>query len=236
MEKRAKNGILVTSIITLALVALLSVFVFVVPFEKVSVTSHYINYGFACFVFIAQGVIFAITMFGEKNAQQRVMGLPIIHSGFVALGLQILASFIFFLTNAFVSLAPWIVILVEAIIIAYMVICVAKGFFFKSHVETFQEVKKKTEFMDEFRARLQATCSTNRIESISPLLEDLYDCARASDPVSNEKTLESETELLSLLQELKIAIRNGNETESRELIIQMKSTLLERNALCKIGK
>ena len=236
MDRRAKSGVIVTTIITVVLLALLNVFTFAVPFPRVSEVSHYVNYGIASGVLIAQGVIFALTMFGEQNPEQRVLGLPIIHSGFVALGMQLLASAAFFAANAFIDLALWIVVVVEAIIIGYMVICVSKGFFFKSHVKAFKESEKNTKFMDEFRARLKALCAINRIETISRQLEDLFDTARGSDPVTNDKTLDSESELLSLLQDLDEAIKAGNEDDSREIITRMNNTLMERNALCKAGK
>ena len=236
MDKRAKSGILATTIVTIALLALLNVFTFAVPFNRVSTVSHFINYGAASFVLVAQGAIFALTMFGEKDAEQRVMGLPIIYTGFIALGAQSVASIAFFVTNAFVELAPWIVGVIEALIIVYMLISAVKGFFFKSHIQSFKDAKQNTDFMDEFRARLKALCALNRIESIARELEDLYDTARGSDPITNGKTLDSESELLSLLQELDEAIKDGNESEGREIISRMKNTLLERNALCKTGK
>ena len=236
MKKRAKSGVLATSIITAVLIGLLSVITFAVPFNRLSLVSHYLNFGLACFVLLAQAVIFAITMFGEKDAKQRVMGLPIIYTGFVALGFQLIVSAIFFLANAFVELAPWIVIVVEAVVIAYLTISVTKGFFFKSHSKTFSETEFKTQFMDDFRARLKAMCAVNSIDGISKTLEDLYETARGSDPISNEKTMESEAELLSLLQELDSAIKAGNESDSRSILVKMKNTLSERNALCKTGK
>lgn len=236
MDKRTKGGVLATTIITLALLALLNVFTFAIPFTKVSTISHFLNYGLASFVLIVQGVIFAITMFGERDPGQRVLGLPIIHSGFVALGLQLIASIVFFSVNAFIELPIWVVVVVEAVVIGYMIICASKGFFFKSHVQAFKESEKNTKFMDEFRARMKALVAINAIESISRELEDLNDIVRGSDPITNDKTLDSESELLSLLQELDEAIKEGNESNARDILTRMRNTLTERNALCKAGK
>ena len=90
--------------------------------------------------------------------------------------------------------------------------------------------------MDEFRARLKALNKINKIEGVERILSDLLDIALGSDPVTNDKTLDSESELLSLLQELDESIKDGSEEEARTVIEKTKNALLERNVLCKAGK
>ena len=90
--------------------------------------------------------------------------------------------------------------------------------------------------MDEFRARLRALNKINKIEGVESILSDLLDIALGSDPVTNDKTLDSESELLSLLQELDESIKDGSEEEARAVIEKIKNALLERNVLCKAGK
>ena len=130
----------------------------------------------------------------------------------------------------------WIVVIVEAFIIAYLVIQMAKGFFFKRRVIEYQEHAANTKFMDEFRARLKAIVAINNNENIEKELRALLDLALGSDPVTNDKTLDSESELLSCLQELDEAVKSGSEDDSRAVITKTKNTLLERNVLCKAGK
>ena len=90
--------------------------------------------------------------------------------------------------------------------------------------------------MDEFRARLKALSGINKNENIEKVLMDLLDIALGSDPVTNDKTIDSESELLSLLQGLDDAIKNGSEDEARDIIEKTKNALLARNVLCKTGK
>ena len=90
--------------------------------------------------------------------------------------------------------------------------------------------------MDEFRSRLRALNKINKIEGVKKNLSDLLDIALGSDPVTNDKTLDSESELLSLLQELDESIKDGSEEEARTVIEKTKNALLERNVLCKAGK
>ena len=237
MNPKAKNGIITTTVITLVLVILFNVIFFAIPIPVCSGHAHWINYGMTSFVLGAQGVIFAVTMFGEKDAQARVLGIPVIYSGFVTLGVQLLISGTFLLINAFVGLPFYVVVIVEALILAYMIINFAKGFFFRSHAQSLNEsTDKATAFMDIFRARLQALSAINQIESIARPLEDLTDIARGSDPMTNEYTLASESKLLELLQKLDDSIKAGDEEDSVEILVAMRNTLLERNALCKVGK
>ena len=93
-----------------------------------------------------------------------------------------------------------------------------------------------TKFMDEFRARLKALSRINKNENIEKILDDLLDISLGSDPITNDKTVDSESELLSLLQELDDSIKNGSEDEARDIIEKTRNALLERNVLCKAGK
>ena len=90
--------------------------------------------------------------------------------------------------------------------------------------------------MDEFRAELKVLNRINKNENISRPLEDLLNIALGSDPVTNDKTAEKEKELHELLSELNEVMKSGSEEKFREAIEKTKNTLIERNALCKMGK
>lgn len=236
MKKISKSGIITTIVIYIFTILLLNVFTFLVPFEKKDSTILGIAYGCAMFVIIGEFLITLLSFFIETNDNQKILGLPIVYSGFIALIIQLIATSVFYLCNAFIVLPIWVVIVVEMLIFAYFGIQIAIGFFFKKRNEEYHEDNANTKFMDEFRARLKGLLAINRIESISEEMEDLVDIARGSDPVTNDKTLDSESELLSLLQDLDESIKNGSESDSREIIIRIKNILTERNVLCKSGK
>ena len=231
-----KSGLIASVVITIFLVILLNICTFVIPFEKLSTAVSIVAYIMAEIVIIAEGIIVASQLFHEPDRNQKVLGLPIVFSSYISLGIQLIATTIFYIVNSFIEMPVWIVIIVEAFIIAYLAIRIAKGFFFKKRVIEYQEHAANTKFMDEFRARLKAIVAINNNENIEKELRNLLDLALGSDPVTNDKTLDSESELLSCLQELDEAIRSGSEEESRTIIVKTKNTLLERNVLCKAGK
>lgn len=236
MKRMNKTGVIATLIIYGLAIALLTIITFVVPFEKKSAIVLGIAYGCSMLVFIGECVATLLSFFGEENANQKVLGLPIVYSCYVAGIVQLVVTIIFYLCNAFVILPIWIPVVVETLIIVYFGTQIAIGYFFKKRNEDYHEVIANTKFMDEFRARLKGLFAINRIDGISKELENLVDIARGSDPVTNDKTLDSESELLSLLQDLDESIKSGSEVDSREIINRMKNTLTERNVLCKSGK
>ena len=237
MKKRISKSGVVTALVTLVvLLAIFNVCTFAIPFNKVDLTVHYTIYGCAEFVIIAQMLLIIFQLFLEEKPNQKIIGLPILYFGYITLVIQLVCTLIFYLTNAYVALPLWVVILVECLVIGFGIIQVALGFFFKHRNEDYHENFANTKFMDEFRCRLKALCQINKNENIVKVLDDLLDTALGSDPVTNEKTLDSESELLSLLQELDETIKDGSEEEARLVIERTKNTLLERNVMCKAGK
>ena len=235
-EKNSKNGIFATIIITLVVLALLNVCTFIIPFNKVDLIVHFTAYGCAEFVILAEMTLILTQLFSGAELNQKIVSLPIVLYGYIVVVIQVVTTAVFYLINAYIELPIWIVIIVESLIIGFGIIRTAKGFFFKAKSVDYHESFANTKFMDEFRARLRALYKINNNKNIEKVLEDLLETALSSDPVTNDKTIDSESELLSLLQELDEAIKDGSEEESRNVIEKTRNALLERNVLCKTGK
>ena len=235
-NKLVKSGVLAAIIITLVSLVLLNVCTFVIPFNKVDSAVFFTAYGCSEFVILMEMVIVISQLFLEGNPNQRVLGLSIVHSGYVTTIAQIVLTAIFYIVNAFIALPLWVVLVIECLILGIGVIQIVKGFFFKTRVEEYHEKVANTKFMDEFRVRLKALDKINTIASVSKELSDLVDVALGSDPITNEKTIDSEVEVVSLFQELYVAIKDGSEERTSNTIKLMKNVLLERNTLCKAGK
>lgn len=235
-NKNSKSGVIATLVIYFVLIAILSVCTFAIPFPKLNNGVIVTSYVCSATMIIAEGSLTLFLLFKEENADQKILGFPIIFFGYVALILQFLSNIVFYICNAFIELQIWIVILVEALLYGFFIVQIAKGFFFKNRNVEYHERIANTKFMDEFRAKLKVLVLTNKNENINKELEDLLDTANGSDPVTNEKTIDIEKELSENLLEIEKAIKFGSDGESRILIEKIKNTLLERNALCKIGK
>lgn len=235
-NKINKNGIITTIVIAAVALMLLNVCTFVIPFNKIDMSVHFTVYGCAEFVVLAEMVLILTQMFGGDESNQKIISLPIVFWGCVTAAIQFFVTAGFYLANAFVEIPVWVVVIVECVLIGFGVAQVAKGFFFKARNAEYHENVANTKFMDEFRARLKALSRINKNENIQKILEDLLDISLGSDPVTNDKTVDSESELLSLLQELDDAIKNGSEEDTRDIIEKTRNALLERNVLCKAGK
>ncbi len=234
--KSSKSGIKATLIIYAVLIVILTVCTFAIPFPKLDNGVLITSYVCAVIMTMAEGSLALSFLFNEEKLNQRVLFLPILFSGYVVLVLQFVTTLVFYICNAFIKLPIWIVIVVECLLFGYLIIQLAKGFFFKGRNREYHNRAANTEFMDEFRARLKAIVAINLNENIKKELEDLLDTAKGSDPITNDKTMDSESELLSELQELDEAIKSGSEEDARVVIKKTKNTLLERNVLCKTGK
>lgn len=236
LNNTSKNGIKATLIIYFVLIILLSVCTFVIPFPRTNNGSLVAAYIGAVMMIIAEGSLALTVLFKEEELDKRILDLPIIYSGYIILIIQLMATIIFYICNAYMNLPTWIVIVTECFLFGAFVIQVVKGFFFKNRIIEYRDNIVNTKFMDEFRARLKAIVAINENMEASKDLQDLLEIANGSDPITNDRTIDSENELLSDLQELDEAVKSGSEESIKIVINKTKNTLLERNALCKVGK
>lgn len=237
MKNQSKNtGIIINVLVGILLLAILNVCTFAIPYPKVSLAVHYTIYGCSEFMVLFAVILAILNLQVEKDRSQKILGLPILYWSYVMLGVQVIASIILYVTNAFVSCPIWLVVLLECILLCLTFIQVAKGYFFKAKSKEYHENVANTEAMDTLRARLSFLKSTNGIASLSAELEDVLDIAKGSDPVGNKMTQSVDAELVSILDELQKNIQEGSEEKSRNSVREFKNKLLERNALCKAGK
>lgn len=235
-NKTNKSGVIIITITVIFLLVLLNLFTFLIPFTKISTSVLLLTYICTEVVILAVGIITILSLFTDEEANQKIISLPIIQNGIITSITQILATIVFFVLNALITVQLWVVIIVECLILFFGTFQIMRGYFFKTRNADYHENKANTTFINEFRARLKALVAINQIASVAKALEDLYDTARGSDPISTDKTLDSENELLLLLQELDDAIKQGSTDRTGEIIKQSKNTLLERNALCQNSK
>lgn len=235
-NKTNKSGVIIITITVIFLLVLLNLFTFLIPFTKISTSVLLLTYICTEVVILAVGIITIFSLFTDEKANQKIISLPIIQNGIITSITQILATIVFFVLNALITVQLWVVIIVECLILFFGTFQIMRGYFFKTRNADYHENKANTTFINEFRARLKALVAINQIASLAKALEDLYDTARGSDPISTDKTLDSENESLALLQELDDAIKQGSTDRTGEIIKQSKNILLERNALCQNSK
>lgn len=149
---------------------------------------------------------------------------------------QIVFLIIACVVNSYINMPLWIDIVVECIIIGLFIIQISKGLFFKSRNAEYHENVTNTAFMDKFRSDLKIICSINKMSNIQNELNDLLDIALGSDPVTNDKTIELESELMLLIKELNSNIKENSFDNTNKTLINIREILIERNNICKTGK
>ena len=237
MKNKANNsGVVATAVIAILLIAILSVLTFAVPFTKVDQNVLLIVYLCSVALFALEGGLTIGLLFGKGNGNQKVLGLPIVYSGLIGTIIQLAVTIAFYVANAFVSVPLWIPIVVEAVLYCFVAIQLALGFFFRARNEEYHENKANTGWMDSLRAEIKILASSRKEGELGKAYEDLYDLARGSDPVGNDKSFEVEKKIDGLLTELKTAREEGASEKEIGLVGDMTATLKERNALCKLGK
>ncbi len=236
MKKNIEKGLISVALITIILIVLLNIVTFAIPFNKNDIAVLITAYLISEIIIIATGVINLILLFINDGIDNKVYSLPIIHFSYTMMIVQLIFTLIIYICNAYLMVPLWLIIVIESFIIAIYTIKIIIANLFKGHLINNEEKVNKTVFMDEFRARLKAIALINQNENVEKVLNNLLETALVSDPISNENTLDSESELLSNIQELDDVIKNGSEEEIRVIIDRTTKTLLERNALCKAGK
>lgn len=237
MKKTRSSGILAVIIITLVAIGILSTLTFAIPFVKFNVAILVTSYVCAVVMILLTGAVALSGFFLERNKNQAILSLPIFRNMSIACTVQLIATITFYVLNALFEFIPiWTLIVTEVLIYGVALVFFMMGYFFKKRNEEYHARQANTKVIDEVRARLRALNTINKIDAVSKELQDLLETSHGSDPISNERTIDSESELLSNIQELDEAIKSNQEAEAREAIEKTKNTLLERNALCKLGK
>ncbi len=235
-NKTTKSGVLITSVITILLIIVLSVLTFAVPFNKIDWKVLLVVYICSAAFFLIECGLTNGLIFGKGNRNQKILGLPIVYSCFTGVIMQLIVTIAFYVANAFVLIALWIPIVIESVLYCFVTIQLALGFFFKARNEEYHENKANTDWMDLLRAEIKILAFPKKKGEIGEAYEDLYDLARGSDPIGNEKSLEAERKIDELVNELKNSHEENSPEEEIVLVNKVASALKERNALCKLGK
>ena len=235
-KKRSRSGIIATSIITIALLVVLTLLTFAIPFPKIDRSVLLIVYLCSVGVIALEGGLIVGLFFGKGKPNSRILGLPIAYYCFLIAAVQMLVTGLFYALNAFVQVSLWIPCLVEALLCCFLVIQLALGFFFKARNAEYHESKANTAWMDSLRCEIRTLAQNHKEGELGKALENLSDLAAGSDPVGNGKSSEAEREIDVIISELKASFEKGSLEREMELIGKACSALKKRNALCKLSK
>ena len=205
---------------------LFNVIAFVIPTAKTP--SFWIAYAFTAVAFVGQ---IGIWKFGFKESdtlKSKFLGIPIIYVGIVYLLISLVS---FAVVMIFPIIAPWIVIIVYALIVGISAICIIGAEVTKDAIKDVeQKIQPKVFFIRELQADVEMLTEQEKDSDIKSALKNLSEKIRYSDPMSNENLSELEDNICSKVAELK------NSEDKTVIISEIDLLLTERNKKAKILK
>lgn len=229
MRKNALRGYIVLVVIF----ALFSLISFVAPFSRNN--DFWFAYVFGVIAVIAQLYFFRTAFTTGNSSRSRFYGFPIVRVGIIYLVLQIVASFAEMVLSEHIP--TWIVVGINAIILAFAVIGCVTVEMARDEVER-QERQKKID-VSSYK-ELQTLINGMRVQcnndELIPIIDDLCEAFKYGDPVSNEACADYEKELRELLISLQDAVMDNDQEGCKKLSVKIRATLMERNRICKISK
>lgn len=237
MKKRNNTGVVSSIIITVALLAILSIITWVIPMPR-NTSPIFITVYICAMVFIAaEGFLTVAVFFADNYSTKKILGLPIVYFGMMGVIAQLVATAIFYLVNAFVVVPVWIVVVVECLIYLITIVHLVFAFFFKKRTEEFKTNKTQTKYMDFLRAKLETVLIANENKDLRKPLEELLMSAKATDPVSNDLTKDIEIKIDDAVDAMIQLTEEGAANESIINAISKIETLIkQRSVYCKLGK
>lgn len=229
MSKNSIRGYVVLGI----LLVLFSVISFAVPFEKEG--TFWIAYFFGIIAIAFQIYVFKVAFEKGEGAKSKFYGFPIARVGLIYLIVQVVLSLVEMIVAGVIPV--WVAIVINVFPIAFAIIGCITVEVMRDEIERQDvELKKDTNNMRELQSISYSFISLCKDEGTKKMLEGLAEDFKYSDPVSSAKTKDIENELKVLLAEANKELVDDNIPVVRELIIKVKSILVERNRVCKLNK
>ena len=228
MTRNASRGMIMLGI----LLVVFSVIAFVIPFPKNTV--FWIAYVCGVIAILFQHYIFK-SSFGATDARSRFYGFPIARLGIYYLVVQLIVSIIEAALSKF--LPPWVVIIINVLILAAALIgCITTETMRDEIAAQDTKLKKSVSNIRELQSISAALADQCDDEETKKMLKKMADEFRYSDPLSSEKTIVLEADLLSRIKDLQQSISDGDFEGAKTLCGKLMECLRERNRICSVNK
>lgn len=225
MKKDMLRSILV-GVIVLAVYCLI---VFLIPFVKNA--TFWISFLFTLISFCVVAASVYIAFVKKPDAKSKFYGFPIARIGTVYSIVQLIAGLVFMVLSQWIPV--WVAVLVYAIALGAAIIGLISADTVVDEIQK-QDVKLKKNI--SMMRNLQSKLNQVAIDSGDPALKKLAEDIRYSDPVSSDALSEIEAELSASVDELQVAVVDGDTEAARQLCRKTSAILAERNRLCKLNK
>lgn len=229
MKKNSIHGYSILGIIFIAF-TLIS---FIVPFEKNGI--FWMAYVLGVFSIIFQIPVLKNAFSGDKELKSKIYGFPIAKIGVLYLILQMVISIIEMTIST--EKLIWIYIVINIIIMVLTIIgCIFTDIMRDEIVKQETNDKINTQNMKEMQMLSQTLADKCKDIETKKILNEVIDKLRYSDPITCEKSIKIETEIIQNMNEIRKEIDAENFETAKTICNELVESLNERNNICKLYK
>ena len=143
--------------------------------------------------------------------------------------LQFIFDIIILLIGQAVAIKSWIIWIIEAILIAILLIGIITRDVYRDAIEEMEKKDgNKTKFIEELRVEIKVLSNNASGKQYEKEINKLNDVVRYTDPVTNKEVIELEDEILYELDNLKKAIEESRESDASSYINKLIELVNER--------
>lgn len=206
---------------------------FLIPFAHMP--TFWVSFVFTLIAFGVVAASFYIAFIKNPDVKSRFYGFPIAKIGAIYGLVQLIAGIIFM---ALAVYAPvWLAVLVYAIALGAAVIGLISA---EAVVEEIRvqdvKLKKDVSLMRGLQSKVNQMAAQCDNPDAAVALKQFAEEMRYSDPVSSTSLAEIEADLSASVDELQVAIVDGDCDATKQLCRKASAILAERNRLCKLNK
>lgn len=229
LNEKEKKGLVVLAL----LFVVYTLIVLAVPFTKGGM--FWLTYLFTAAAFGVQAYVFKLSFEKEAGAKSKFYGFPIARVGVLYLAVQLVLGLVFM---ALAAVAPvWLALVLYLALLVAAAVGVIATDSIRDEVER-QDTQLKADVAAMRALQSQAAALPARCEddAAKAALEKLAEEFRYSDPVSAPALTDLETDMAATMEELSVAVTDGDNAAVLALCKKISATLAERNRLCKLNK
>lgn len=210
-----------------------SILSFVIPFAHTA--PFWIGYVLGVLAILVQLPIILVSFGRGQNLRSRLYGFPIAHIGCAYLVVQLVLSLVAMAVGALFPI--WLLIVLETLLIAATALGLLSTTAMRDEIQRQDTVlQANVSCMRALQSKAAALLGQTQDQQVLPLLKQLSEELRYSDPVSSAATSETEANLTICIDDIEKTLVDDDMDSVAALCKKASALLTERNRLCKLNK
>ena len=207
-----------------------------IPFPKNN-AAYWISFLFGLASLGVQAYVMKTAFDKGEPLRSKFYGYPIAKIGVTYLAVQIAVSFVFMAMGFIVRVPAWAALVVCVLITGVFSVGFISADIMRDEVERQdKQLVKDVKTMRALQSKTAFIVSQCTDTGLKPMLRELSEKFRFSDPVSSEALAEIENDLTATVDELQAAVMENDIDSAKVLCAKVAATLEQRNIMCKLNK